>query len=59
MPLVQLPAHFLVWMASPEAAFLRGRCTWANWDVEELKAQKTTLLEGGLFMTAGMKGLPK
>ncbi|PQE21494.1 short chain dehydrogenase protein [Rutstroemia sp. NJR-2017a BBW] len=56
--LVQLPAHFLVWMASPEAAFLRGRCTWANWDVEELKAQKDKILRG-LFMTAGFKGLPK
>jgi len=58
MDKVQLPAHFLVWMASPEAAFLRGRCTWANWDAEELKAQKTMILEG-LFMTAGFKGLPK
>ncbi|TEY32895.1 hypothetical protein BOTCAL_0709g00040 [Botryotinia calthae] len=55
---VQLPAHFLVWMASPEATFLRGRCAWANWDVEELKAQKDMILEG-LFMTAGFKGLPK
>ncbi|KAI9643580.1 hypothetical protein NHQ30_008201 [Ciborinia camelliae] len=55
---VQLPAHFLVWMASPEAAFLRGRCAWANWDVEELKAQKSMVLES-LFMTAGFKGLPK
>ncbi|KAF7956666.1 hypothetical protein EAE96_004000 [Botrytis aclada] len=55
---VQLPAHFLVWMASPEATFLRGCCAWANWDVEELKAQKDMILEG-LFMTAGFKGLPK
>lgn len=53
---VQLPAHFLVWMASPEAAFLRGRAVWANWDVEQLKAKKE--LGEGLFMTAGFKGLP-
>jgi len=58
MDKIQLPAHFLVWMASPEAAFLRGRCTWVNWDVEELKAQKASISEG-LFMTAGFKGLPK
>ncbi|RYP09688.1 hypothetical protein DL764_001114 [Monosporascus ibericus] len=57
MDKVQLPAHFLVWMASPEAAFLRGRCTWANWDVEELKAQRAKISDG-LFMTAGFKGLP-
>lgn len=57
MPAVQLPAQFLVWMASPEAAFLRGRCAWANWDVDELKAQKAKYL-GGLFMAAGFKGLP-
>ncbi|TAQ86939.1 hypothetical protein B7494_g4736 [Chlorociboria aeruginascens] len=58
MDTVQLPAHFLLWMASPEAEFLRGRCAWANWDVEELKAQKE-MISGGLFMTAGFKGLPK
>ncbi|KAK7962719.1 short chain dehydrogenase [Apiospora aurea] len=57
MDTVQLPAHFLVWMASPEAAFLRGCTTWANWDVDELKAQKEKIGDG-LFMTAGFKGLP-
>ncbi|KAM7184207.1 hypothetical protein V8F20_012309 [Naviculisporaceae sp. PSN 640] len=57
MDTVQLPAHFLVWMASSEAAFLRGRCAWANWDVEELKAEKEKYT-AGLFMTAGFKGLP-
>ncbi|KAK8073685.1 NAD(P)-binding protein [Apiospora phragmitis] len=57
MDTVQLPAHFLVWMASPEAAFLRGRTTWANWDVDELQAQKEKI-GNGLFMTAGFKGLP-
>ncbi|KAI0890642.1 uncharacterized protein GGS22DRAFT_194575 [Annulohypoxylon maeteangense] len=58
MDTVQLPAHFIVWMASPEATFLRGRCAWANWDVDELKAKKDKILEG-LFMTAGFKGLPE
>ncbi|KAK4160559.1 hypothetical protein QBC43DRAFT_245228 [Cladorrhinum sp. PSN259] len=57
MNTVQLPAHFLVWLASPEAAFLRGRSAWANWDVEELKAQKEKYTQG-LFMAAGFKGLP-
>lgn len=54
--LVQLPAHFLVWMASPEAEFLRGRCAWANWDVDELKALKEKYSSTPLFMTAGFKG---
>ncbi|KAK0634266.1 hypothetical protein B0T17DRAFT_501948 [Bombardia bombarda] len=57
MDKVQLPAHFLVWLASPEASFLRGRAVWANWDVEELKALKTKYTDG-LFMSAGFKGLP-
>ncbi|KAI1431259.1 hypothetical protein GGR50DRAFT_90078 [Xylaria sp. CBS 124048] len=56
MDKVQLPAHFMVWLASPEASFLRGHCVWANWDVEELKAQKDKFV-GTLFMTLGSKGL--
>lgn len=34
---LQLPADFAVWLASPEARFLKGRFVYANWDVEELK----------------------
>lgn len=33
-----LPGHFNVWIASPEAEFLKGKFVWANWDVTELKA---------------------
>ncbi|KAE8036852.1 hypothetical protein FH972_009485 [Carpinus fangiana] len=33
-----LPANFYVWAATPAASFLHGRFTWANWDVDELKA---------------------
>ncbi|KAF5985538.1 peroxisomal short-chain alcohol dehydrogenase [Fusarium coicis] len=32
-----LPGHFSVWEATPEASFLHGRFVWANWDVDELK----------------------
>lgn len=35
---VSLPASFNVWLASPEAAFAKGKFLWANWDVDELKA---------------------
>jgi NAD(P)-dependent dehydrogenase (short-subunit alcohol dehydrogenase family) len=37
---VQLSGQFVVWLASDEADFLRGRFVWANWDVEELVARK-------------------
>ncbi|KAL6250755.1 hypothetical protein RBB50_003058 [Rhinocladiella similis] len=36
---VALPASFHVWLASSEARFLKGKFLWANWDVDELKAQ--------------------
>jgi hypothetical protein len=34
---VSLPGSFNVWLASPEARFLKGKFLWANWDVEELQ----------------------
>lgn len=37
---VELPAHFAVWLAGPDSDFLKGRFLWANWDVEELLANK-------------------
>ncbi|MCJ1247044.1 hypothetical protein MMC30_004255 [Trapelia coarctata] len=57
MDKVQLPAHFLVWLASPEAAFLKGRLLWANWDVEELKSQAEEI-KSEQKMTAGIIGWP-
>jgi hypothetical protein len=55
--IVELPGDFLVWMASPEAAFLKGRTVAANWDVDELKAQADTI-QSGLTMTSGIYGWP-
>ncbi|PWY84977.1 putative NADP(+)-dependent dehydrogenase [Aspergillus heteromorphus CBS 117.55] len=54
---VSLPADFMVWLASPEAAFLNGRQVWANWDVEELKLRRGRI-GGGLELTAGVYGWP-
>lgn len=34
--LAEFPGHFFVWLASPEAGFLKGKFVWANWDAEEL-----------------------
>lgn len=46
---VELPAHFLVWIASDEAAFLRNKFVWANWDVEELKARREEIQSSSLL----------
>ena len=47
--LVDLPAHFAVWLASEEADFLRGRFVWSNWDVVELQEKKSYILEHDLL----------
>ena len=44
--LVSLPADFLVWIASPEAEFLKNKIVFASWDVEELKDRKKEILGG-------------
>ncbi|KAH8820709.1 NAD(P)-binding protein [Xylogone sp. PMI_703] len=40
----KLPAHFLVWLASAEADFLKGRYVWVNWDVPELIERKDEIV---------------
>ncbi|CAD6591509.1 MAG: hypothetical protein ASARMPRED_005468 [Alectoria sarmentosa] len=57
MDKVQLPAHFILWLASPEASFLRGKLVWANWDVDELKSQALEI-QSGQQMTSGVIGWP-
>ncbi|CAN8097435.1 unnamed protein product [Discula destructiva] len=54
---LELPGDFLVWMSSPEAAFLKGRSVSANWDVDELKSQAESI-QSGLSMTSGIYGWP-
>lgn len=46
-----LSAHFGVWVTSPEAAFLRGKFVWINWDVDELKEHAKMIQESELFTT--------
>jgi len=55
--LVSLPASFNVWLASPEARFLKGKFLWANWDVNELKAQAKEI-EAGTQFSIGLVGWP-
>ena len=54
---VSLPASFFVWLASPEAHFLKGKYLWVNWDVDELKAQAKEI-EAGTRLTVGLVGWP-
>ncbi|KAK3686591.1 hypothetical protein LTR37_019652 [Vermiconidia calcicola] len=54
---VSLPASFHVWLASPEARFLKGRFLWANWDVDELKEKAQELKENEQFKV-GVVGWP-
>lgn len=53
----RLPADFCVWLASPEARFLKGKYLWANWDVEELKANAEKIKASSL-MELGLIGWP-
>lgn len=55
--LVSLPASFYLWLASPEANFLKGKFLWANWDVDELKARAAEL-ESSPELTVGLVGWP-
>jgi short-subunit dehydrogenase len=48
----QLSAEFIVWSASEEATFLSGRFVWANWDVDELVAKKSEILDRDLLISS-------
>lgn len=43
---ISLPADYLVWIASPQADFLKDRLVFASWDVEELAARKKEIIGG-------------
>lgn len=61
-PLVSLPADFLVWVASPKAAFLHGKLVFAAWDVDELKEREKEIFNGGKpggDLSFGIKGFPR
>ncbi|KAF2727965.1 NAD(P)-binding protein [Polyplosphaeria fusca] len=54
---VSLPSTFMVWLASDEARFLKGKFLWSNWDVDELKEQRKEL-EGTSKLNLGLIGWP-
>lgn len=49
MVVVSLSGDFMVWLASEEAAFMKGGYVWANWDVDELKARSKEILSSNLL----------
>ncbi|KAI9659746.1 MAG: hypothetical protein M1831_003644 [Alyxoria varia] len=55
---INLPAHFALWLSSPEASFLRGKSVWANWDVAELKERAREIENDRLLTTPGLVGFP-
>ena len=61
-PAVSLAPHFLVWVVSKAARFLKGRFVCANWDVDELVAKKkdietSRILEGNVHGWPYGKGM--
>ena len=46
---MSLPADYLVWAASAEADFLKGKYVMANWDVAELKQKKEEIIQKRLL----------
>jgi hypothetical protein len=54
---VSLPASFHVWLASPEARFLKGKFLYSNWDVDELKARSNEF-EGTKLLSVDVVGWP-
>ena len=53
---VELPGQFAVWLASKEAAFLKGRFVWGNWDVEELVKRKADFENDAELLKIVLKG---
>ena len=57
LTLVSLPSSFNVWLTGAEARFLKGKFLWANWDVEELKAQAEEI-EASTRLSIALGGWP-
>lgn len=49
-----LPAHYAVWLCSPEADFLKGRYTWAHWDADEMKAKQAEIVKDTEVLKVGV-----
>ncbi|KAK9780339.1 hypothetical protein SCAR479_02976 [Seiridium cardinale] len=52
-----LPGRFCLWLASPEAKFLRGKFVWANWDVSELMQKEQEIQASDALLRVTLGGL--
>ncbi|KAH8880997.1 NAD(P)-binding protein [Thozetella sp. PMI_491] len=48
----ELCGNFTVWLASPEAEFLKRKFVWVNWDVDELKDRADEIKNSTLLRLA-------
>ena len=55
---LKLGGDFMVWLASLESEFLRGRFVWTNWDVDELKAKAASIERDPAMLRPTMGGWP-
>jgi len=55
---VQLPAHFTVWLASPQAKIFSGRFLIVNWDVTQLLEKEERLKNDPSYLTTSLGGFP-
>lgn len=46
----------MVWLAGPEAGFMKGKFMWANFDVDEMK-ERAAEIEQGPDLRLGLLGL--
>lgn len=44
-----------MWLASPEAAFLKGKFVWANWDAQELM-ERADEIQGSRLLSIVLEG---
>jgi len=54
--LASLPVDFMVWLASPEATFAKGKYFWVNGDIDEMKARSKEIADSFLLKTTGVVG---
>ncbi|OGM48674.1 oxidoreductase [Aspergillus bombycis] len=53
----ELPGQFYVWLASPEAKFLKGKFVWANWDAQEL-VERASEIQSTKLLNWVVEGVP-
>jgi len=55
---IQLPAHFAVWLSSPEAKIFNGRFLLVNWDVTQLLEKEERVKSDPTYLVTGLGGWP-